>query len=160
MVDIQAKEVIDKISNELKIQPALKIPRKIKEDIQLIYNVNPERIVRHVEGSGANTTHRLVHTAHSKKRTFLIGGQISVSKDANNLSEKLRMHCLPKGSASINFLSIELTSGVAAQGITESVSLIHGIELEKDSEIGISLTESTAEVAISGIAYIYELDEL
>lgn len=41
MVDIQSKEVIDKVSDELKIQPAMKIPREIMDKIQLVYNVNP-----------------------------------------------------------------------------------------------------------------------
>jgi len=49
MVDIQSKEIIDKISDELKVQPALKIPRTLSENIQLVYDVNalkPITIVR------------------------------------------------------------------------------------------------------------------
>lgn len=59
MVDIQSKEVIDKVSDELKIQPALNIPRQISKDIQLTYNVNPPfpiTIVKKATATSATTT--------------------------------------------------------------------------------------------------------
>lgn len=60
MVDIQSKEVIDKISEQLKIQPSIVIPRVLGKDIQLVFDVNSEDIIDNPQalssGSGLKST--------------------------------------------------------------------------------------------------------
>ena len=59
VLDIQSKEVIDKISDELKVQPAHEIPRELAKQIQLTYDiglVRKGRVIsaeRDVTGAGA-----------------------------------------------------------------------------------------------------------
>lgn len=85
MVDIQSKEVIDKISDELKLQPAMQIPRALMEKIMLVYNINPVRIVDLLEKqfSIATGTNNVLTTAATRD-TFLTGISWSLHVDAAN----------------------------------------------------------------------------
>ena len=56
MVDIQSKEVIDKISQDLKVQPALQIPRELAKQIQLVYSVNAVPVANIFENETRTTT--------------------------------------------------------------------------------------------------------
>ena len=81
MVDIQSKEVIDKISDELKIQPAMAIPRALAEKIQLVYAVNANPIVNVVANAERSTTGATnVFTTSPTKNFFLTGLLISWTK--------------------------------------------------------------------------------
>lgn len=83
MVDIQSKEVIDKISDELKIQPALNIPRVLGKDIQLVYGVNPQKnnTVLFSTVRAASASNFVLFTVDSNKDTFLTGLNFTVDSD-------------------------------------------------------------------------------
>ena len=87
MTDIQSKEVIDKISDELKIQPALVIPRVISKDIQLTYGVNPVRVSDNIDAMSdvaekTTTGALIILTTSSDKDYFLTSLNVSFVKDA------------------------------------------------------------------------------
>ena len=85
MVEIQSKEVIDKISEDLKIQPALMIPRKIREDIQLVYDIQPEPSKHFGFGADSTTTGTTtLLTTSTRADTYLTGGSLAVQKAVDN----------------------------------------------------------------------------
>jgi len=93
MVDIQSKEVIDKISDELKIQPSLMIPRGLAKDIQLTYEVNPARpILTTFRQSVATTGTNSVAAAPSigNKIYHVTGVLLNIQEDAT--SNNIRTH--------------------------------------------------------------------
>lgn len=85
MVEIQSKEVIDKISDELKIQPALEIPKELAKLIQLTYVINPKRIID-VFGSGRSTTTgtSTILITSPERDTFITGISWSLHADVTN----------------------------------------------------------------------------
>lgn len=72
VMDIQSKEVIDKISEELKVQPAFDIPRGLSKDIQLVYGVNPlERTNVHRSNFRSSTGSITIFTVPTDRPFFL-----------------------------------------------------------------------------------------
>lgn len=87
MVEIQSKEVIDKISAELKIQPSMEIPRELNKNIQLVYNINSDNFIKNTDeltDSGPRTvTGPLTSfTTPINKDFFLTNVTASFIKDA------------------------------------------------------------------------------
>lgn len=72
MVDIQSKEVIDKISDELKVQPAMAIPKALAEKIQLVYQVNAERRATVVASKSKTSTGTITVLATPTDRDFFL----------------------------------------------------------------------------------------
>lgn len=159
MVDIQSKEVIDKISEELKVQPSMQIPRELAKQIQLIYNINPERKIQIKVADASDSTFANIMTTHAKKRTFLIGVYLTVSKDVLNDSLFSSITVIPKKGAQVTIISIRYEPLTAGQ-FTESIMFPVPIELEKSSGIGISNTTATASIDTGGRIFFYEEDPL
>lgn len=158
MVDIQSKEVIDKISEELKIQPSLKIPRTVAEKIQLQYNVNPKKLMRVISSNSADTGSSTVFTTDVKKRTFFYGGQLTVAKDAVNDGLNSRINISPVGSGSgSNFLRINYEPLTAGQ-FFEKIILPFPVELQKGSTIVMFNDEATASIDAAIVLFIREED--
>jgi len=93
MVDIQSKEVIDKISDELKIQPSLMIPRGLAKDIQLTYEVNPARPIiktfrQSVATSGSNS---IAPSPSVGNKIFHVTG-VTLNMQENATSDNIRTH--------------------------------------------------------------------
>jgi len=101
MVDIQSKEVIDQISEELRVQPALMIPRVLSKDIQLVYEVlKRERAVNIFDTNGASTTGTItLFTVPSRERGrfFLTHASLDVTSDvsADNTTTFMSMQTAP-----------------------------------------------------------------
>lgn len=84
-MDIQSKEVIDKISEELKVQPSLAIPRALMEKIQLVYDVCPPRVVDLIESASTNTAGTsTIFTTSAEKDTFISKISWSLQADVTN----------------------------------------------------------------------------
>ena len=85
-MDHQSKEVVDKISRELKMQPALKIPRDFMEKMQFVYNVNPEILINQGDSNTKVVTGlSTLFTAPTDRDFFLtsiqLGNQSNVTAD-------------------------------------------------------------------------------
>ncbi len=156
-LDIQSKEVIDKISRDLKVQPSLQIPRKLSENIQLIYNVNPERLIQTKNADALNTTSSTIHTTHATKETFLLGVQLAVSKDVVNDGEFSRITIFPFGKA-VETAHIIRYNFTTAGDFSSSITFPKPIKLEKNSIIGVVNNSGTSLINATGIIFFYEVD--
>lgn len=159
MVEHQSKEIVDKISQDLKIQPALRIPREIEEKIKLVYNVNPERLVFMKHISLSDGTAITIHTTHATKDTFIIGAWISAAKDAVNASIRSDIRLLPFGETTEElFLAVRYEPLTVASGLHANISLPMPFKLAKGSAIRLLNAESTASIDSEAGVYLFEVD--
>lgn len=118
MVDIQSKEVIDKMSDELKIQPALALPRGLVNSIQPVYSVNPPKIVNIVKQISRSTTGSpTIFTTPSDRNFYLTS--ISFSATANSSADNTTylVTAVPKNqSSSSTLLELRKTTLTAFNG--------------------------------------------
>lgn len=158
MVDIQSKEVIDKISDELKIQPSMQIPRQLAKDIQLSYNVNPVREVSIKIKELNDGTATTIHTADSVKRTFITGGNLAVAKDVVNTSQRSSLDIFPlKTGVSTSIMQLKYEPLTAGDSVT-SVNFPEAIEVQKGSTIILKNSNGTASINTFGSIVFYETD--
>lgn len=157
MVDIQSKEVIDKISDELKIQPSLQIPRELAKAIQLVYNVNPVRDVKLANATAIDSDSVTIHTTHATKRTFIIGYTLSVTKDVVNdsIESHLDMNPISQGVTGFAFINYEPTT---AGSFVISGEFHEPIELKKGTNIRVRNGAATASIDAAGSIYFFETD--
>jgi len=160
MVDIQAKEIIDKIFEELKIQPALKLPTKIGDKINLVYSVNPQRDMQVKSAQAVDTAVAGgIHTTSLVKDTYFVGGFLSVSKDVVSNSILTELIVTPKGKAATSFIRLRYEP-LTAGDFQHSIILPHPILLERGSAVQIQHNSGTASIDGTGIAYFYEVDPI
>jgi len=159
MVEIQSKEVIDKISDELKIQPALNIPRNIGDKIELVYNVNAERIVNFMSrASSASTGTTTIHTAHATKDDYLTSIHYSFIADgtADNLNFVLTI--TPRGLGAI---TIRLNKATTTAFTKDAQIIIDPpILLERSSGITMGTTFTVGTATKEATAWGYQKDPL
>ena len=157
MVEHQSKEVIDKISDELKMQPAMSIPREISKNIQLVYEVNPIRRVQVAVGVAVDTTSATVFTTHATKDTFVTSISLSVSKDVVNTSAASRVQLFPVGGAVVHVVRINYEP-VTAGSHDKTVLFNPPIKLERNSVVNIINLTGLASIDASAIVTFYETD--
>lgn len=155
MVDIQSKEVIDKISEDLKIQPALQIPRAIAEKIQLVYGVNPRRIGRTANAGGTGAT-IAVHTAHATKDTWVTSAHISLAKTALNTGTVVDFRYTSPEGATEALIKISLTT-LTVGNRDVNISFPTPILIAKGSSIAANINNATGLRMDAGISF-YETD--
>jgi len=158
MVDIQSKEVIDKISDELKVQPAMEIPTKIAKEIQLVYDISPRNSVLIVkQGDRATSGSTTVHTAHATRDTYLTGLQFSWDFDATADNLQATIKITPEGKGSVEIVNIKKLTTTANQGSTQ-LHINPPILLEKATTITLNSTFTVGAGTMSGTALMYETD--
>lgn len=156
-LEIQSKEVIDKISEDLKVQPAQKIPRKLSKDIQLTYDCNAPKKLTLASLDLSDTESATIHTCDSKKRTFLMGANLTYSKDAANTGLFSSISITPLGKATADFLILRYEPTTAGNGFAQYNGQC-GLELEKGSEILLNHGSDVASIDGSACVYFYEED--
>jgi len=159
MVEIQSKEVIDKISDELKIQPALQIPRELGKNIQLTYDLNSGRNPK-VSALGATVsdgTTATIHTTDLNKRTFMVGCSIAMSKDVVATSVHTSIVATVKDLTQQSFLRVRYEPVTAGQ-FNDNIVFDFPIELEPGTTVTITNTTAIASIDSTGILYFYETD--
>ena len=157
MVEIQSKEAIDQISEDLKVQPALKIPRKLAEQIQLTYNINPERQIKVIADVESDGTSKTLHTTDSTKDTYIVGATISVSKDAVHDGIFTSLNATPKFQSATNLMSLRyepLTAGEHMLHINFPLPIL----LERGTTIRILNNTATASIDAGVTIFYYEVD--
>ncbi len=159
MVDIQAKEVIDKISEDLKIQPALKLPRAIADKIQLVFNTNPERNILITAGQANDALTGAILVAKVTKKTFLVGWQISTTKDAIATSVSTILRATAKGNnGAARAFAFHRYEPLTAGSFSHTTILPLPIEIEPGSTIQIENSTAIASIDSVGVIYYYETD--
>ena len=161
MVDIQAKEIIDKIFKELKIQPALTLPRRIGDRINLVYVVNPETpniqvALGNASDSSASVT---IFTTHATKPTFLTGLTVTIAKSSLATATSTDVRFTPIGKAQATGLRVRYEPSTAGQ-FTETLSLNNPIELEPGTTVNFQNDTAIASIDVSATAFFYEVDPL
>lgn len=157
MVEIQSKEIIDKISDELKIQPSLQIPRELLKGIQLVYQVNPSHLIKIKQDILSDASSKTIFTTSNVKNTYVIGTVLSISKDVLSQSIVSRISSVPFGEPSLN-LNIIRYEPLTVGSFTNSISHSNPILLEKGSVVGIINSNATASIDTSAIIFFYETD--
>ena len=82
MVDIQSKEAIDQMSEDLKIQPAMALPRTLVNTIQPVYSINTRRLPFSVGLNRSTSGNLTVFTTPTDKDFYLSTISIALDKDA------------------------------------------------------------------------------
>lgn len=160
MVDIQSKEVIDKMSDELKIQPSMALPRALVNTIQPVYSVNPDHKKGVAISSGrAATGSGVVFATPAGKDFFLTSCHMSYMCDATADSTLYELRCNPVGNngQTINVLRFnKLTTTAANQ--TQSIAIDPPLQLERGSSILIVQTFTVGTSNITGGITGYSVD--
>jgi hypothetical protein len=149
MVDIQSKEAIDKISEELKVQPAMDIPRELAKQIQLTYDIGggvDQWVAKFKDSSG------VIYTGTAGKRLFLVAISLSsVSHNANTTSKDTVAAQL-KGTTSSTKICNVTNGSQAATTNTASNTVVFPkpIELESGTAISLSLGSTAGQASIVG----------
>lgn len=158
MVDIQSKEVIDKISDELKVQPSMAIPRALGKDIQLVYGVNPPKEIKVRFASLSDGTSVTAFTAATGKRTFLVSASVTVSKDVVSPAIATQLNAFPVGrSSAVTMLMLRYEPLTVGSNLRARESWVgQGFEIEPGTIITLTNTSGTASIDASSIIYFYE----
>lgn len=157
MVDIQSKEVIDKLSRDLKVQPAMQLPRELGKQIVPVFNVNPERLIKMAGATASDATSATVMTTSLVKDTFVVGAQLTVAKDVVSPATFSSLKFLPFGDSvkSVMFIRYEpLTAGQ----FLDSIEFTRPLKLERGTVVTVENNSGTASIDASGLIYFYEVD--
>jgi len=157
-MDIQSKEVIDKISDELKVQPAMTIPRELAKQIQLVYAVNPIRNIRIQAGDITDSASGIMHTTHATKDTWLVACSLSVSKDVNSTSTFSRVVCPVRAQPSGESQIVVRYEPLTANNISEVITFNEPILLKKGAECTVTNSSAVASIDATGTIWFYETD--
>jgi len=159
MVDIQSKEVIDKMSEELKVQPSMSLPRTLVNNIQPTFEVGNRRpVVKIAENSLIDGTNAVILTTHATKRTFIIGYLMSLAKDVVATSLFSTINAVPlnrSGSQTVSILRYEpVTAGQFIQTYTFPIPM----ELEPNTTVNFTHSLGVASIDGNCVIYFFELD--
>lgn len=157
---IQSKEVIDKISEELKVQPAMKIPRELADKIQLVYHVNSNstNFITTKTANANNSVSEIIMTTSTERDTFLTGMGLSMLKDVNGTSNSSSIRATPFGKAETSVMSMRYLGVGVANDRTEFFNLQNPIKLERGTTITVTNAAAVATIQTSGQIYFYETD--
>jgi len=160
MVDIQSKEAIDQMSEDLKIQPSMALPRTLKGDIQPVYAINNQRginllvdVNRAVTSAGFT-----VHTTSTEKDTYLWGVTGSWLSDAtaDNVSISLFTKIFGHVSGQAVFRMNKLTT--TAHTSEQSIFFTVPIKLQPATTITFSNTFTVGASSGGMIIFLEERD--
>ena len=140
MVDIQSKEVVDKISEELKVQPAIEIPRELAKQIQLTYDVGAEDIIQEEESLSDATARTATgtfigFTTPTGRDFFMTNLNVSILKDvACDITTGEIIVAIRVGGKVITITSFPITT-LLVQSATQNLVFPHPIKLDRGSTI-------------------------
>jgi hypothetical protein len=158
MVEHQSKEVIDKLSRDLKIQPALSLPKNVVNSVQPIFNVNPDRELKAVLGSAIDAASNTIFTTDSKKETYIAGVGVTVSKDASATSNLTTVRAIPYGASSTSYIFAMRYEPLTAGQFTSYFTFPHPMRIKKGSTVTITNSTAIASIDASAVIYYYEID--
>ena len=140
MVDIQSKEIIDKMSEDLKVQPAMALPRTLVNNIQPVFSVNSERAVsltgniqRTTSANGAG-----ILVLPTGKRFFLTSLMIQNVSDATADNTSIRITGISADTGAS--MSLAGMSKITLTAFSDSISREFNTPIEIQAGSTISLT--------------------
>tara|TARA_Y100000310_G_scaffold116268_1_gene114935 strand:+ start:573 stop:1055 length:483 start_codon:yes stop_codon:yes gene_type:complete len=158
MVDIQSKEVIDKVSDELKIQPSMAIPKTLGKDIQLTYNVNPHNYANFSFSQGRTTTGAgTIFASNANKRTFLTHVSLSAMANATADNTSYNLNIVNELGVTTPLIRFEKLTTTAFQD-SLAIALTHPIEIQAGSAVQFSSTFSAGASVMGATVSGFEVD--
>lgn len=160
MVEHNSKEVVDKMSQDLKIQPAVALPREISKNIQAVYDVTPKGgnifmgdVTRITTGTST------IITTDANKDSFLTSALLSASAD--NISEGINyiLSIVPLGKTAGVLLQLRKEPTTAFTG-NQELTFNPPIQLERGSIITITQGFALGTSTVSGTVLGFERDPL
>lgn len=136
MVEHQSKEVVDKMSEDLKVQPALALPRNISNSIQPVFNVNPDRISNIIRGAVTTSFSAAIYTTPTDRDFYLVALTLSVSKNGTSTSTTSSINFTIDGAAQSAIVIAGLTA--TAQSESNTINFPFPIKLDRGTQILIS----------------------
>lgn len=161
MAEINQSDVIEKLIKGLGLQAGKdKIPTEILDKVQPVFDVIPipKLIVKSIDLSDGSS--QTILTTSSSKGTYLIGLDLSLSKDVVNdgLFTEIRA-TIEETNAFTDILTIRYEPVTAGQ-FRESIIFPFPIKLQKNTTVGLYNNSSTASIDVTAKAIYYERDEV
>ena len=158
MVEIQSKEVIDKVSDELKVQPAMAIPRTLAKDIQLVYAVNDNNLSRVLgKGSSSSSGTTTIFTSDAtKKDTFITGISLSYIKDGDSDNTNIQVNTTINGAV-VGLIDVR---GITLTAMQDHVHIHFSppVKIDRDVATLISKSFTLGVMVVSGLVFGYTTD--
>lgn len=147
-----------KLKDSFKIQEGIEnVPTKVAESIVPVLEVSAEKKIQVREQIMSDASSQTIITTSSTKRTFFIGGLLSVSKDVVSDAITSSINITPHGGQSRVFLGIRYEPLTAGQ-FSQKIILPFPIELKKNTPIGLINSSATASIDALAVIYYYEED--
>lgn len=157
MVDIQSKEAIDKMSEELKVQPAMTLPRALVNNIQPVFEIGAPPRSNFVESGVATAgTNVTVLTTDTRRDTYITAIIFSLEKDgsADNASVDLRTTMNGATQQLSRIVGITLT----AKSEVQTLSLPFPLKIDRGVAILITGANTVGVIHKSAVVYGFTTD--
>jgi len=151
MVDIQSKEVIDKISDDLKIQPSMTIPRELGKIIMPVFVVNSERGGQIVESFTSTTTGpSTIFTTPTDRDFFLQSAFLSIDDDVTSNGLAANLTITPFAQGATNIIRLHKLTLTATSKELSNFYGERGIRLARGSTVVITHIFTAGASTLSG----------
>jgi len=158
MVDIQSKEVIDKMSDELKVQPSMALPRKLVDSIQPVFEVGQTKpLIQIATRTLADATSGAIFTSSAQKDTWITALELGYVTDVLAVATSVSLRIIQRNDASDDVLTLQKTTLTVANDKTH-LSLPTPILIQRGSAVSIVTDSGTGSIDMRGIVYFYETD--
>jgi hypothetical protein len=162
MVQINNPDVIKNLIKAAKIQleEVGKVPNQLAEKIIAVLNINtaPEKLVKFKSVTISDSTSLLIHTTHATRDTYLVGFQLSVSKDAVSDSTYTTINIIPFGEVSTSLIRFNYEP-ITAGEFNEFKTFEFPIKLEKNTHIFVVNHTATASIDTAALIMFYEVED-
>ena len=154
-------ELIKNLINKAKININIdNVPSELAEKIIPVLEVStPAQLIQIEAGTASDATFATIYTTSSNKNTYLVGAELTTSKDALATSIVSSISIVPFGKAGVSILTTRYEPTTAGHIHREIFFGNHPIKLAKNSEIRITNSTAIASIDSGGIAYFYEEDD-
>jgi len=159
MVENQNAEITKVMSEELKESNLATLPRNVSNNIQPVLQVNQQPEVKILDGTASDAVSSTLMTTSSNKDTYIVGAQLTVSKDAVSDSTTSYLALQPKGDIFDDALRLRYepsTAGSHHIALTFPIPIL----LERNTAIRVHNQTATASIDATAIIYYYEVDTL
>jgi hypothetical protein len=158
MVEIQSKEAIDKISDELKVQPSMEIDKKLIPGVQPVFEVGNNQTARIARAIKTTTGAINILTTKTGKRTFLTGLFLSYMHDvAADSTEIFMTATIKETNLATNIFNVAKLTATAAHGNIH-VPFNPPIEIKENTNVSMTHNFTVGAGFISGLVQYYETD--
>jgi len=161
-VEIQSKEIIDKMAEDLKVQPSMLLPRELGKTIMPVFNVNAPPLIKTAFGGASDSVSTTIHTTSTRRDTFLVAGFLTTTKDVVSTSITSQITFVAFGDTGVNGLVALRYEPVTAQGgmVTQITLPMPGIKLARGTAINVTNSTAIASIDSRGGVFFYETDPL